>query len=61
MFYGTVLYYYVAHLSGYAVFAYKGVYTYALFYASNAPWFLGCGWMMLDATRHILQRFKTAA
>ena len=38
-FYGTLLYYLVAHISGYAVFAYHGTYPYVMFYLANLPWF----------------------
>lgn len=55
-FYGTVLYYYVAHLSGYAVLAYRGTYPFVMFYAANAPWLLGCGWLMWDAVDAILRQ-----
>jgi hypothetical protein len=48
-FYGTLLYYLVAHISGYAVFENKDVTTFLLFYLVNAPWFLGYAWLALDA------------
>lgn len=50
-FYGTVLYYYVAHLSGYAVFEYRGVGPFALFYGVNAPWLLAYAWLMYESMR----------
>jgi hypothetical protein len=54
-FYGTFLYYSVAHISGYAVFEYKSAYTYLLFYLVNMPWFAGYGWMGWDAFREIVR------
>lgn len=60
VFYGTVLYYYVAHLSGYAVFAHKGPGAYALFYLINAPWFVGYLFLIYDATRAILRRLAAS-
>jgi hypothetical protein len=59
-FYGTVLYYYVAHLSGYAVFAHKDAGAYALFYLINAPWFVGYVFLVYDATRETLRRLARA-
>jgi hypothetical protein len=52
-FYGTFLYYCVAHISDYAVFEYKGAYTYAMFYLANLPWFAGYAWLGWDAFRAI--------
>jgi len=60
MLYGTILYYYVAHLSGYAVFAYQGTYPYLMFYLANLPWAIGCSWMVYDAFRSMVERFKAA-
>ena len=54
-FYGTLLYYSVAHISGYAVFQYKNAYTYLLFYLVNMPWFVGYGWIGWDAFRQIVR------
>ena len=54
-FYGTFLYYSVAHISGYAVFEYKSAYTYLLFYLVNMPWFAGYGWIGWDAFREIVR------
>jgi hypothetical protein len=58
-FYGTFLYYLVAHISGYAAFAYQGAYPYLLFYLSNLPWFAAYGWMGWDAYREIVERYKS--
>lgn len=60
-FYGTVLYYYVAHLSGYAMFEYRGAVPFALFYGVNAPWLLAYGWLGYDAARALLRRPPAAA
>jgi len=51
--YGTYLYFSVAHISGYAVFEYKSLYTYLLFYLVNLPWFIGYAWIGWDAYRAI--------
>jgi EXPERA (EXPanded EBP superfamily) len=55
-FYGTFLYYAIAHVSGYVVFAYKSPYTYLMFYLVNLPWFIGYAWMAWDAFREIVRR-----
>jgi hypothetical protein len=57
--YGTLLYLYVAHLSGYAVFEYRGTYPFVLFYLANAPWLLGYGWMAYESIRAIARRFAS--
>jgi len=54
-FYGTLLYYSVGHISGYAVFEYKSAYTYLLFYLVNMPWFVGYAWIGWDAYREIVR------
>jgi hypothetical protein len=59
-FYGTFLYYFVAHLSGYAVFSYKGTYPYLMFYLANLPWFIAYAWMAWDAYREIGRRYKAS-
>jgi hypothetical protein len=58
-FYGTLLYYMVAHISGYAVFEDKDATTFLLFYLVNAPWFIGYAWLGLDAF-HALARPEAA-
>lgn len=58
--YGTLLYFYVAHLSGYAVVSKDGQYPLVLFYAANAPWILVYGWMASESIRAILRRFRSA-
>jgi hypothetical protein len=57
--YGTYLYYSTAHISGYAVFEYKGAYTYLLFYLMNLPWLACYAWIGWDAYRAIV-RHQTA-
>jgi hypothetical protein len=47
--YSVLLYYLVAHISGYAVFENKDATTFLLFYLVNAPWFVGYAWMGWDA------------
>jgi hypothetical protein len=49
--YGTVLYYYVAHLSGYKVMAEKTPMNLFLFYLINAPWLIFCIYMVYDSVR----------
>jgi emopamil binding protein len=56
--YGTALYYAVTHISDYAIFEYKGVYTYALFYFANMPWLVGYAWLAWDAYRCLSQASK---
>jgi hypothetical protein len=58
--YGTFLYYYVAHISGYQVFEYRGTYPFLMFYVCNAPWFFAYGWMAWDSMRAILVRLRDA-
>lgn len=58
--YGTLLYFLVAHLSGYAVVTRRGPYPLVLFYAANAPWLLVYGWMASESMRAILRRFRSA-
>lgn len=55
-FYGTFLYYFVAHLSGYAGFTAKDARTYLLFYLANLPWFAGYAWMGWVAYRALLRQ-----
>ena len=59
--YGTVLYYYVAHLSGYAVFERRTVGVFLLFYLVNAPWLLGPAYMVVDSCRAVTRAFRTAS
>jgi hypothetical protein len=58
-FYGTFLYYYVAHLSGYKVFAYKGAYPYLMFYLANLPWFAAYLWMAWESYRAIVKKYQS--
>jgi hypothetical protein len=53
--YGTFLYFSVAHVSGYAVFAQKSAGNFLLFYLANMPWLAGYAWMAWDAYRAIVR------
>lgn len=55
--YGTFLYFWVAHLSGYATMAERTMYTFVLLYAANLPWLLGYGYMAWDSIGAIHRRF----
>ena len=52
--YGTILYYSVAHVSGYAVFAERSIGIYLMFYLFNLPSLAGYGWMAWDAYRALI-------
>jgi hypothetical protein len=56
VFYGTFLYYCVAHVSGYALFESKTTYAYLMLYLANLPWLAGYAWLALDAFRAIVRR-----
>jgi hypothetical protein len=58
--YGTFLYYYVAQISGFAVFEYRGTYPFVMFYACNAPWFIAYAWMAYESIRELGARMRTA-
>jgi EXPERA (EXPanded EBP superfamily) len=58
-FYGTFLYFSVAHISGYVIFAQKSVGNFLLFYLANMPWLAGYGWMAWDAFRAIVRGQRT--
>jgi hypothetical protein len=60
-FYGTFLYFYVAHLSGYTVMAQHTTGNFLLFYITNLPWFFGYAYMMYDSIVAINKRFRGAA
>jgi hypothetical protein len=57
-FYGTLLYYLVAHISGYAGFADHGAGTYVVFYLASLPWLAGYAWIGWDAYRAITRRYR---
>jgi hypothetical protein len=59
--YGTFLYYYVAHISGYAVFEYRGTYPFVMFYTANTPWLFGYAWLIWEAIRALNARLRAAA
>lgn len=54
-FYGTFLYYSIHYVSNYAMFEYKGPYTYLMLYVANLPWLGGYAWIALDAYREIVR------
>lgn len=56
--YGTLLYYWVNHLSGYAVMDERTPYALALLYGTNLPWILGYGYMACDSIVAIHRRFR---
>lgn len=58
-FYGTFLYYFVAHLSGYAV-ADKSTYAFVMLYLANLPWLVGYAWIGADAFRAIVGRYRAS-
>jgi hypothetical protein len=59
--YGTFLYYYVAQISGFAIFEYRGTYPFVMFYVCNAPWFIGYAWMAYESVRAISARLRAGA
>jgi hypothetical protein len=58
--YGTVLYYYVAHLNGYTNMEHHTTGAFLMFYIANLPWLVGYGWMAYESIRAIARRFRTA-
>jgi hypothetical protein len=54
--YGTILYFVVAHISGYVIFQQKSVGTYLLFYLVNMPWLIAYSWMGWDAYQALVRR-----
>jgi hypothetical protein len=56
--YGTVLYYLVNHVGGYAVMNPQDLKSFLLFYVVNLPWLLGYGYLAYDSIRAIHQRFR---
>jgi len=54
--YGTIIYYSVAHVSGYPLLEYKGVYPFLLFYLANFPWLVAYAWLTWDAFSELLKR-----
>jgi hypothetical protein len=59
--YGTFLYYYVAHVTGYNNFESHTLGVYLMFYLINAPWFVGCAYMVYDSCRAITAAFRARA
>ncbi len=58
-FYGTFLYYSVAHISNYALFEDSGASPYLILYLANLPWLAGYAWLAWDAFNEIVQRAKS--
>jgi cholestenol delta-isomerase len=59
--YGTFLYFYVAHITGYRIFSNHESSTYLLFYLINAPWLAFCGYMVCDSCVAITRAFRVRA
>lgn len=59
--YGTLLYYWVAHLSGYAVMPERTAYAFVLFFGVNLPWLIGYAYLVGDAIAAIHRRFRVGA
>jgi hypothetical protein len=55
--YSVILYFWTAHLSGYAAMQDRTFYHFFLFIAPNLPWLLGYLYLAYDAFRAISQRF----
>lgn len=60
MTYSVLLYFLVAHLSGYANMPEKTLPAFLLFYGSSAPWLLGHLYMVFDSWGAIKSRFLLA-
>lgn len=59
--YGTVLYFYVAHLTNYNVFTERTPAAFALFILANIPWLIGYGFMAFDSARAMTRAAKASA
>ncbi len=59
--YSVLLYFWTAHLSGYADLRSRDLPTFLLFYVANLPWLLGHLYMVYDSARAITARFSVAA
>jgi hypothetical protein len=55
--YSVVLYFWTAHLSGYANMRSRDLPTFLLYYGANLPWLLGHLYMAYDSGRAITARF----
>jgi hypothetical protein len=58
--YSVVLYFLVAHVSGYELMRVRSPASFALFYGVNAPWLLGHLYLVWDAQRAIGEIFRGA-
>jgi hypothetical protein len=56
--YSLVLYFWTAHLSGYAGMQERSLYTFFMFVAPNLPWLVGYLYLGYDAFRAITRRFR---
>jgi hypothetical protein len=59
--YSLVLYFWTAHLSGYAGMRERSFYTFFMFVTPNLPWLLGYLYLAYDAIRAINARFRAGA
>jgi cholestenol delta-isomerase len=59
--FALILYFAVAHLSGYAMMRERSPYTFFLFYGSNGPWLLSHLWLWWEAARAVTRRFAAAS
>jgi hypothetical protein len=59
--YGTVLYYYVAHLTDYNVFTERTPAAFAMFVFANIPWLNGYGYMAFDSARAMTRAARAGA
>lgn len=58
--YSVILYFWEAHVSGYAAMPHKDAWGYFIFYAPNLPWLLAHLYMGYDSIRTINERFRTS-
>jgi hypothetical protein len=56
--YSVVLYFLVAHVSGYELMRQRSTANYLLFYGANAPWLLGHLYLVWDSVLAISERFR---
>jgi hypothetical protein len=56
--YSVVLYFMVAHVSGYELMRQRTTSNYLLFYGANAPWLIGHLWLVWDSVVAISERFR---
>jgi hypothetical protein len=56
--YSVLLYFWIAHVSGYAAMPVRGAWGYFIFYVPNMPWLLAHLWMGQQSFAAILRRFR---